>query len=231
MYQDEILMICPSRSRPHKAYEVIDTFEKTNSGRAKLFFYLDDDDPTAKDYPKPRNPNTMLHIGPRYGITGSVNQAVMNYPNYRFYGFIGDDHRFRTADWDKVFIETIDSKGGGWGIAYGDDLLMHAALPTAVVISKNIIDAMGFMVYPELKHLYIDNFWKEIGIGIERLFYIPEVIIEHMHYVAGKAPKDALYSQVNSSESQQRDGKVFTDFMANVKDIYINKIRKAKEEA
>lgn len=220
-------MICPSRSRPQKAYEVIDTFKKTYSKRAKLIFYLDDDDVTVKDYPKSKDSDVIVHIGPRYGITGSVNQATTNYPNYRFYGFIGDDHRFRTENWDQKFIETIDEKGKGWGIAYGDDLLMHEKLPTEVVISKNIIDAMGCMVYPELKHLYIDNFWMEIGRGIERLFYIPEIIIEHMHYTMGKSEQDALYREVNSLESNERDSKVFVDFMANVKDIYVNNIKAA----
>jgi len=227
MYEDKILMICPSRTRPQKAYEVIDTFEKTASGKSKLLFYVDDDDETVKDYPKPTNPDIIVHVGPRHGITGSVNQTVTNYPNYRFYGFIGDDHRFRTAAWDQKFIETIDGKGNGWGIAYGDDLLMHEKLPTEVVISKNIIDAMGCMVYPELKHLYIDNFWMQIGIGIDRFFYIPEIIIEHMHYTMGKSPQDALYREVNSLESNERDQKVFVDFMANLKDIYINKVKVA----
>jgi hypothetical protein len=225
--KDKILIICPSRSRPQKAYEVIDAWQKTRSGLSDLVFYVDDDDTTLNDYPTSKDPDMFVHIGPRMGITGSTNQAIIDYPDYRFYGFIGDDHRFRTEAWDHKFIETINEKGNGWGIAYGDDLLMHERLPTQAVISKNIIDAMGFMVYPELKHLYIDNFWMEIGRGIERFFYVPEVIIEHMHYTMGKSPQDALYREVNSLESNERDSKTFIDFMANVKDIYVNKIKAA----
>lgn len=225
MYEDKILMICPSRGRPQKAYETIEAFEKTYSKRSQLIFYIDDDDPTTKDYPKPKDPDIMVHIGPRRGISGSINQAVVDYPNYRFYGFIGDDHRFRTDDWDKVFIETIDSKGKGWGVAYGDDLLVHETIPTQVVISKNIIDVLGFMVYPEIKHQFVDNFWKEIGLTIDRLFYIPEVIIEHMHYVIHKSPMDQTYREVNSPKAFAEGEKAFTDFKVNLLDIYSNKLK------
>jgi hypothetical protein len=229
LLKNKILMICPSRSRPQSAYEVIDTWEKTQSGLSDLVFYTDDDDSTVEDYPKPAHPNIAVVRGSRKGITGSTNQAVLDFPEYSYYGFIGDDHRFRTINWDKVFIDTIRKKGKGWGVAYGDDLLMREQLPTEVVISGNIVRAMGCMVYPELKHLYIDNFWKEIGLGIERLFYIPEIIIEHMHYTAGKSVQDELYKEVNAPATYELDRNTFIDFVANIKDIYVNKIKKAME--
>jgi hypothetical protein len=222
-------MICPSRSRPQSAYEVIDTWEKTQSGFSDLIFYIDDDDVTAENYPKPGHPNIAIVKGPRKGITGSTNQAVVDFPDYGYYGFIGDDHRFRTVGWDKIFIDTIKEKGKGWGIAYGDDLYMREQLPTEAVISANIIKAMGFMVYPEFKHLYIDNFWKEMGIAIGRLFYIPEIVIEHMHYTMGKSIVDDLYKEVNDPKMYTVDRNTFHDFVANLKDIYVDKIKKAME--
>jgi hypothetical protein len=51
----------------------------------------------------------------------------------RYLASLGDDHRPRTKGWDRRLIDAIESLGGAPGIAYGDDKLQGAALPTAWV--------------------------------------------------------------------------------------------------
>ncbi len=72
-------------------------------------------------------------------------------------------------------------------------------------MSSNIVRTLGYMAPPCLEHLYVDNSWLAWGKGIDRLRYLPDVVIEHLHPEAGKAERDASYDATNSNEQYQRD--------------------------
>ena len=117
-------------------------------------------------------------------------------------GFMGDDHRVRTRGWD----QTLTEAAGPLGIAYGDDLIQGEELPTAVVMGADIVRTLGQMVPPTLQHLFVDDYWKALGIGMGRLRYVPEVVIEHLHPSAGKAEMDASYETTNHPDRYESDG-------------------------
>ena len=86
-------------------------------------------------------------------------------------------------------------------------------LPTHVVMNASIVLALGWMAPPVLKHLWVDNAWKALGSAVNRLFYAPEVVIEHVHPFAGKAAMDAGYERVNSGEMIEHDQTAFEAWM------------------
>jgi hypothetical protein len=100
---------------------------------------------------------------------------------------------FRSKGWDRRIAEALATPG----IAYGNDLLMGADLPTAVFMSSVIPRALGWFALPTCNHLYIDNGWKTLGQRLGCLRYLPDVVIEHMHPLGGKAPWDATYDHGN----------------------------------
>ena len=212
-------MLLPSRSRAEKIEPCIEAWRQTHK-QSDLLVLLDDDDPELKKYK--RHDDVMYDVGQRIRMCPTVNRAILDYPNYKYYGFIGDDHIFRTDAWDQKLISAIENKGDGWGIAYGNDLLQGARLATHCVMSKNILDAVGYMAIPGLTHLYMDDFWMNLGANIDRLFYEPEVIIEHMHYSIGKSEEDALYTEVNSYDMNSHDKVVFDYWKNNdmLRDVY-----------
>jgi len=219
---NKVLMLLPSRSRSEKIEHCIDAWRATKE-QSDLLVLLDDDDPELDRYQ--RHSDVLYHVGPRIRMCPTVNQAVKDYPNYKYYGFIGDDHLFRTDGWDKKFISIIENKGNGWGIAYGDDLLQGEGLATHCVMSKNIIDSIGYMAIPGLVHLYMDNFWMTLGTSIARLFYEPSVIVEHMHFTAGKSAADALYVEVNSHDMYVSDELTFNNWKENDLESDVSKIK------
>lgn len=117
-------------------------------------------------------------------------------------GFMGDDHRVRTRGWDQALTDAA----GPLGIAYGDDLLQGVELPTTVVMGADIVRTLGQMVPPTLQHLFVDDYWKALGVGMGRLRYVPDVVIEHMHPAAGKAEMDASYEITNHPDRYESDG-------------------------
>ena len=167
------LVLVPTRGRPKNAVEVLQAHREF-SCRSDLLFVVDKDDEEIVNYRSAVGVEYILEIeNTTRGMAYPVNVAAKKYADeYDFFTFIGDDHRFRTPDWDIALSRAI---GSAPGISYGNDLLQGENLPTAVMMSKAIVSALGGMVPPKLRHLYLDNFWKKIGQDLGNLVYLPDV--------------------------------------------------------
>jgi hypothetical protein len=195
---NKVLLIVPTRGRPEKSIEFYEEFKK-NSTITDLVFGLDDDD---VEYP--RIDGALYEVNPRAMMNGTLNLIAKKYADqYEYIAFMGDDHRPRTPGWDIELVNSI--KDIKHGIAYGNDLLQGRNLPTAVLLKSSIVKTLGFMAPPAMKHLYLDNFWKDLGIELGSLVYSNDVIIEHLHFTNGKSEQDNGYAEVNSSELYNYD--------------------------
>jgi hypothetical protein len=81
------------------------------------------------------------------------------------------------------------------------------------------------MCYPKLCHLYIDNYWKDLGSGCDILKYFDDVIIEHFHYANKKSVKDENYQIVNAKNMYATDGKIYKEWHARERLHEIAKIK------
>jgi hypothetical protein len=195
----KMLIIVPTRNRNIKTKEFVLEFFK-NSTISDLLIGLDDDDCQNYD----RIDNVIYEINPRLRLNGTLNLIAKKYcHDYEYIGFMGDDHRTRTHNWDNLMYEKIKSTSNS--VAYGNDLYQSEKLPTAVIMDSNIIQKLGYMSPPSLTHLFLDNFWKDLGLRLQTLQYFPDLIIEHMHFSQGKSDKDQLYEEVNSKEMTKKD--------------------------
>lgn len=193
-----ILLIVPTRERPHKVQEFYNCFIE-NSDITDLCFAIDADDNSK--YPELNHPKVFfdknININKQYGLGPPLNIVAKKYcNNYDYIGFAGDDNRIRTNQWDIKLIQRISDIR--YVIASGSDLFRHDKLPTWVVIDSAIIKILGFMSPPTIQHLYIDNFWKDLGEKLNTFKYYDDIVIEHMHYSNNKSTKDKIYSEVNS---------------------------------
>ena len=203
------LVIIPARGRPDKAKFAFHELKRL-SKISDFMIGLDDDD--ADNYPEIEG--VIREVNPRLKMNGTLNLlATKHADKYETITFMGDDHVVRTEGWDEMLYKTI--KDRGFGIAYGNDLFQGENLPTQVMISTNIIKELGFMAPPTLIHLFMDNFWKVFGQVLGCLDYRGDVIIEHMHYMAGKSQSDAQYLEVNSSEVSSHDAVAFKHYAEN----------------
>ncbi len=200
------LVIIPARGRPDKAAEAFDAL-KAHSKISDFMIGLDDDD--AHNYPE--IDGVIREVNPRLKMNGTLNLLVNKYHDkYETISFMGDDHLVRTDGWDEKLYAPIKERG--FGIGYANDLFQGANLPTMVMMSTNISRELGFFAPPKLIHLYMDNFWKTFGQVLGCLDYHADVIVEHMHYMAGKSQVDAQYQEVNSSEVGNHDALAFREY-------------------
>lgn len=205
------LIIIPSRNRVANVSRAIKAIKETSS-ISDLMIGLDDDN----HYTYPRFEGVIYEVNPQTEkrMNGTLNLLSTRYAKmYETITFMGDDHLPRTKDWDKILYQPIKEKG--FGVSYGNDLYQKENLPTAVMMSTNIIKTLGFMSPPEQIHMFLDNFWKVVGQRLECLTYFDDIIIEHLHAYVGKSELDDMYKSVNNSEVADNDGKKYGEYIYN----------------
>ena len=222
----KMCVVVPSRGRPENAERLAQAFKDTNT-EADLYVIIDNDDPKWNEYAKSENYKKLPADNKTGGCAKSLNTGavylldITKFPLYDYFVFMGDDHIPRTQGWDKAFIQAL---GQNTGIVYGDDLLQGANLPTAFGMSRDLVNELRGMTFPGCVHLFFDNFVKQLGLDLEYLKYLPDVIIEHLHPVAGKAEMDEGYARVNQPKWYENDLLTLQKYLASME--YAELVRK-----
>lgn len=219
---EEMVVIVPTRGRPQSALRLIEAWRET-AASAQLVFAIDDDDPTAEQYLEVVG-SAQIVTAPRLRMGPTLNYWARIFAE-RCYavGFMGDDHVPRTEKWDALFMEELSTRGAG--IIYGNDLYAGDKIPTAVAMTSNIIRTLGFMCPPLQLHLFLDNFWKDLGNRLGCLVYRDDIVIEHLHPVAGKAATDGSYAE--SSATWAHDERMYQLYLERHMDIDVAKVEQA----
>jgi len=218
-----LTVLVPSRGRPHNIQQLLESWESTVTGDTHLIVLVDDDDPTLEEYLKLP---VEIRVGPRLRIGGTLNVVAPEIATTsRNIGFMGDDHRPRTKGWDEAFINELDKLKVG--VVYGNDLAHGVNLATSVTMTSNIVNTLGYMCVPGSIHLFLDNFWMDIGRGTN-ITYFDDVVIEHVHPLFQKAPSDNTYIEANSPEVWGADETTFNNYVATQLQDDLQKLRALK---
>lgn len=170
--------------------------------------------------------NCDIIVNTRVGsITNIINETFGCYPDYKYYHVTNDDFVYKTPNWDVALMNLA----GSYGIAYGDDLNGQHKLPTASVISGDIVRALGWLQLPTLHHLCGDCVWDYIGKKLKILHYNKAVIMEHEHFLYKKADKDETYEVTNSRDMYSKDNAAFRRWLETEANDDCEKIRKQME--
>lgn len=223
----DLLVITPSREREEQLREMLKACLSLSEADTDIAVANDDDDlyDLRRFEDVPHIARVLWHHGPRAGLGTWTNRLAALYTGrydeyralggpvaaeprttYRAFASLGDDHFPRTQGWDRLLLQALDAMGGQ-GIAYGDDMHQRHRLPTAPVISAGIVEALGWMCEPSLRHMYVDNVWRDLGLGAGCLAYVLGVVIEHLHPAAGKAVTDPTYEA--SMAAWDADGEAY----------------------
>lgn len=208
----ELVVIVPTRSRPEAVSRVVDAWEATGAGDegAELLFVVDTDDPQCAEYRR-QLAGRPAWVGAVYEpmwrpLVPKLNRAAISLALGRcapMLGFAGDDHLPRTPGWVGRYLGELYRLGTG--VVYCDDGYQHENIPTQWAMTADIVRGLGRMVPGGVDHLYCDNIVRDLAKTAGCLSYLPDVLIEHMHPVAGKAPSDEQYDRVNGAEQYRRD--------------------------
>lgn len=213
----DLTIFVPTRGRSTNMVDFASEFDRHCTGDTKVVFVFDEDDDHLSRYKAENADRWEYFVAPktRRGMVGALNAAYNWYDSNGklgdYIGFMGDDHRPRSTSWDEEYMDELLEMRTGF--VYGNDLLQGELMPTQVAFTTNIARALGYMCPPELDHLCVDLVWKEWGKAIDKIVYLDDVIIEHMHPLAGKARMDKPYRVVNSVLMANHDGAAYRVYM------------------
>lgn len=210
-----LLVIVPSRSRPESVGLVVQAWEETGAyaDGGQLMFVVDADDPAHDDYLAQADSRALMAVIDQWQpMVHKLDRIAAGLAGYHYaVGFAGDDHRPRTLGWVKRYLEELRDLRSG--IVYGDDGHQGQRLPTQWAMTSDIVQALGRMVPAPVEHLYCDNSILDLGRAIGRIRYLPDVLVEHMHPVAGKAANDDQYQRVNGRAQYARDHAAYKQWL------------------
>lgn len=204
-----MILLVPSRGRPERAAIMCASARETAEGPIEILVMVDPDDPALEGY-RELVPDVVV-LPERLGYSGSLNHgARLSWDEHAILGAFGDDVIFRTKGWDRLVARALRIPG----LCYPNDLAHRAGWATAVWMSAQVAQALGWLAYPGCWHQYVDNVWWEIGHAIGRLTYLEGVVVEHMHQAYGKAEMDDTYRSVYSMPQAGIDHQAFLDWKA-----------------
>lgn len=221
----KMAVVVPSRGRPDNIKRLNEALLDTNSD-VDLYVGVDQDDNTLLDY-------VALHHAygfelvisqerRRFGPTlNSIARDIVD--DYQYIGWMGDDHKPTSWEWDLVYRMELDQLGTG--IVYGNDLVMGEAIATQLTMTSDIVKTLGYAVPEGFTHLYIDNYFMELAKSIDKLRYLPDVIVQHLHPCAGTSKEDLTYKEANSPENWSNDKKRFDRYMKEELTLDAEKLR------
>lgn len=200
---------------------------KTCTADTVLLVVVDEDDPTLPEYAAPAGTQVFFAYAPKgRGHVGAVNWgAARALEDFRPFAVakLDDDHRPRTRGFDSFMLGALRKLGTG--IVYGNDLFQGPRLPTAPAMTADIVESLGYMGPPELTHLFVDNFWLDLGQRANCIKYLPEVVVEHVHPAAGKAEWTEGHLRANAAGQYERDHAAYRQYTAERFEADVAKVR------
>ena len=196
----EISIIIPSRGRPQKLTEMMNSVLNFASAPKLIEFvlYIDEDDKSNYEM----FDNKAIIIKGKRTYMGIMNNLCIQQASGKVIILCNDDVIVRTKKWDDIIYENIKLYADSIFLLYPNDLNKGSKLCSFPVFSKKF-----YLRYPGLfpenyKGTLIDLHIMDIFIqlkelGINRIKYLDNVVFEHLHYTTGKSSFDKTYSDRN----------------------------------
>lgn len=201
----KISLLLPSRNRLEllkqciKSIEV-NTFDKEN---LEILIYIDKDDLETNKISS-KTITIKKFVQPQLSM-GGMNTFLLNNSTGKIIILINDDIIIKSKNWDKKIRDFDHSIKDNIYLAYPNDLYKKKDLCTFPVLSKKTTEIL-IKPYPiEYSGSFIDTHLLDIfmrlkKVNLSKIYYLEDIIFEHLHFRAKKNVKDEIYLLRNRFE-------------------------------
>jgi hypothetical protein len=196
-----ISLLLPTRGRPGFVQRLFDSISSTAAAvdEIEVVLFVDEDDPQSQRISHPVISIVKI-VGPAGQTMGAMNTACYDASHGRYVMLLNDDAVFRSSGWDVRITESFARFPDEIALVYGNDLDQGGAIPTFPAVSRVVCEALGELCPRGYRNLHIEShlldIFKELAKrGHDRICYLADVVIEHMHHAVGKAALDATYQK------------------------------------
>ena len=209
----------PSYGRPQALRSMLDA---PGAWPQKVIVLVNEDDPQREAYKEVardliaegrRSPWVIWTVPAGSRCSDAHRFITQLWPDDPFYGLLCDDHWPITPGWH---FDLAQAAGDRY-IATPAGEPSFPKLRNAVVLGGELVRAMGSLVPVPVKHNFEDNLWDQVAEDFDLLRPRPNVIVEHRHWIHGKAEKDKTYQR--GSADFATDQAIFTAWMGSLKRI------------
>lgn len=194
-------ILVPTRGRPGNLVRFLKAVDET-ADDSVVYLRFDRDDPSLEEYglvyERYEFKTEIIPVhGERIGLANSLNELAERASNdgMKFIGMFGDDVEPITPHWDTRLVDALDGK---LGVAYGDDGLRdkHTPdLPTHYITNIEVYRRLGYLAPPTIKHLFLDNVARDIGMFLRNFQFVDVKITHHHPWAVGEHVHDQTYAE------------------------------------
>jgi len=189
-----ISVLCPTRNRPGGVRRLIRSARDTAAGPLEFVFYIDDDAPGSVPPDVAATPGVLVVTGPRLVFSDMWNACYAK-ASADVLMMAADDIMFRTPGWDEAVLAEFARWPDRIVLVHGEDLIQGARLGTHPFVHRKWADALGYFSPTFFGRDFCDTWLSDLADRAGRRSYLPDVVIEHVHPGAGKAPFDQTYAE------------------------------------
>lgn len=193
-----VSLLLPTRGRPKLAVRLLQSVVDTSAfpESVEIVIYADEDDKASHDIDC-EGLKTIRIIGPRKSM-GDYNSECLAASSGSVIVLVNDDMVIRTPSWDEKIRELDNRIEDKIYLAYGNDLLKKRNLCAFPILSKRTCQILQQPYHSAYRGAFIDYHLMDIfkrleHAGISRIYYLEDVIFEHLHYRNRKAEFDETY--------------------------------------
>jgi len=197
-----LLVRMPTRGRPSQALEVLTAYRELASEHVKIEVVIDEDDGSmncAEVLQRLYNLDCSICVGRHRNKIEAVNGGRVD--DWAILALVSDDMVPIARGYDQRIREAMSQHfpllDGAvyFNDGYNRDHVRpgNPVLCTLPVMGRHLYDQFGYVYFPAYGSIYSDDEQTNLLTAMRRLVFVDEIVIEHRHHAAGKAPFDALY--------------------------------------
>lgn len=219
-----ISLVVPSRRRPDRYKEMVESALDTANGHLQFITRLDEDDESYKSYP---------HYGPqiiaRRGVLSDAWNDGARLADGDYIMMAADDLIFRTGGWDTLVEKAFQTLPDGIGLVHVNDGFQNERIATHPIITRQWYQTVTYLCPPYFTADYNDVWLHEVADAIGRRLYLPDVLVEHMHPDAGKSDFDIVYQEQRARRDNDNVAGVY-ESLADIRGRWVRRLQGAMWE-
>lgn len=192
IWQNDITLVSPSRGRPARYKNMLDSARRNAARPFYAYLYLDSDDPTKNEYPQ--SDETMTRIEGPPVRSAKALYSLIEQVKTPFFMIAADDTEFMTQQWDRLLIKSMPA----------DQMAIVSAYTSFKNSDGHFLASMKWHRMLELfpkdafVHFGPDGWALDVAKRAGRFIQRKDVIIDHHHFKNRKAEYDATYQLARS---------------------------------
>lgn len=221
-----IAILTPSRQRPEMLFNLFQSVNQMSSNKIGIDFFigLDRDDPNIQTYydyiynmhsQRKSNIDVIAYIDqlPTIGCIWNALSRMRPWEQTADFMIMGnDDQVFKTDQWDIKLIDNLTGLDHPFYVSWVNDGINgkdHCAFP---IVSKLWVSALGHFM-PEIFNFFYHDTWVfDIGQKADVLNYIPDILVDHMHFSRSDGyKKDVVTDKGRADDNNKKDLQIFKE--------------------